>query len=150
MATIISNTYTPSIGYPYVVKNDNGRMGINANKKIWLRIREALRDNRRRGIQQEAADICGIKQPSVAEWVSGESIPTMDNVLKLSEELNVCVEWLYTGRGPKHPGPPEDPHAHQLWEFWPRLTADARSRIVGSAEALASPLSSTTPRRKAS
>ncbi len=101
---------------------------------FWRRAVEALKgvgveDN----YQTAAAKLIGIKQPSVAEWQAGTSMPSIANVTKLAVKTNVCVEWLYTNRGPKHPGPPAEALAERLWSSWGRLSNDDKIELAGYA-----------------
>lgn len=109
-----------------------------ARRSVWERIKEALEDAGRRPTQDEAARILKITQPSVAEWHSGDSWPKVEHLVTLAGELGVCVEWLYTERGPKCP-PPPDQYADMLWSCWPRLTDAQRAQLAGEAKGMAGP-----------
>ncbi len=102
--------------------------------KFWARACEALRGL---GIEQDQqtaiAKLIGVKQPSVFEWEHGKSMPSIANVTKLALKTNVTVEWLYTNRGPKHPGPPGEPLAQRLWSLWGRLGQEEKAELVGYA-----------------
>lgn len=51
--------------------------------------------------QAELARVCGIKQPSVADWLSGRTKRMVGkNLLAASRRLNVNPDWLATGTGP--------------------------------------------------
>jgi hypothetical protein len=45
----------------------------------------------------------------------------------------VCVEWLLTGRGPKHPGGTPDPELSRLLEFWDDLPPLEKHDVVSYA-----------------
>lgn len=49
----------------------------------------------------------GVSGTYVWKVRNGESVPAMDTAIEWAEILGVCVEYLMTGRGPKHP-PPSD------------------------------------------
>jgi hypothetical protein len=51
---------------------------------------------------------------------------------KLAEKLDVCVEWLYTGRGPMRP-PPDDSVMRELLALWPQLNEGTRRDLLGFA-----------------
>lgn len=56
----------------------------------------------KRGWQASLARHCGVKPPSVADWVSGKSKSLEgENLLKAAEFFGVTPTWLATGRGPK-------------------------------------------------
>lgn len=105
-----------------------------STETIWQRIEEALRDAgyAARGAQTAAAKMVGIRQPSVAGWKKGAT-PELKHVLILARKLNVCVEWIYTGRGPKRPGSDLPPDLGEIADFWERLPLDVRSEILSFA-----------------
>ena len=105
-------------------------------RTVWERIAEALEDADRPANQPEAAKICGIEQPSVSDWNKSNKGPALGNALTLAKALNICVEWIYTERGPKRPVPPEY-CADQLWSVWQRLSDTEKASILGYAEGLA-------------
>lgn len=49
-----------------------------------------------------------VEGSTVSDWRNGKKCPTMENAILIGEKLDVCVEWLLTGRGPMHPPPQED------------------------------------------
>lgn len=49
--------------------------------------------------QAELARRISVTQPSVAEWESGRKAPSMKNMMRLAQLLDVGFEWLSTGRG---------------------------------------------------
>lgn len=133
MDEIIGDTYGKSIGEAYSHRCQNVRMP-RSTETIWQRIEESLRDaGYTRGFQTAAAKMVGIKQPSVAGWKKGGT-PELKHVLVLARKLNVCVEWIYTGRGPKRPGEGLPPDLGEIADFWERLPLEVRSEIVGFAK----------------
>jgi hypothetical protein len=72
------------------------------------RLHEALADQGReeRGRAAYLAKIGRVSSTAAGKWLSGESLPGMENVVLVATELGVCVEWLLTGRGPKKPPSP--------------------------------------------
>lgn len=40
-----------------------------------------------------------ISQKGVRKWLEAESIPSMENLIRLAKITNVSLEWLVTGRG---------------------------------------------------
>lgn len=51
--------------------------------------------------QKELALRVGVSQPSVSDWETGKTEPTVDNLRVLAVELEVFFEWLVTGREPR-------------------------------------------------
>lgn len=105
----------------------------HTERTFWLRVKEALQAAKRPSTQKEAARIAGVKQPTVSDWNQPGKAPEHEKVLRLAKKLNVCVEWLYTERGPMRPGLPDDPFARQLAMLWDRLGDDTKQAIVGYA-----------------
>ncbi|WP_095210618.1 helix-turn-helix domain-containing protein [Endozoicomonas ascidiicola] len=57
--------------------------------------------------QQALADMIGVSRSALAQWETAMSSPSLENLRKMSEVLNVSFEWLATGRGNQyliHPG----------------------------------------------
>lgn len=72
-------------------------------RSVYERAMEALAERHpgQKPTQGRLAAIAGVKQPSVNDWKDG--YPAMDTAVRLATGLGVCVEWLLTERGPKHP-----------------------------------------------
>jgi ribosome-binding protein aMBF1 (putative translation factor) len=53
--------------------------------------------------QRQLADLLGVKQPQIARWESGESLPQPDNLSRLAGKLNIEFVFSYApaGREPK-------------------------------------------------
>jgi transcriptional regulator with XRE-family HTH domain len=96
-------------------------------------VQEAMIDARLKPTQTAAAELAGIKQPSVNLWKQPGGYPTMENAVKLAHKLNVNVEWLMTERGPKRPAP-SDSYAQQLWTMWSELSEGDKRELVVRAE----------------
>jgi hypothetical protein len=90
-------------------------------------------DARMKPTQTAAADLVGLKQPSVQEWKKPGGYPTMENAVTLAHKLNVNVEWLMTERGPKRPAP-TDSYAQLLWSMWTDLNEGDKRELVVRAE----------------
>lgn len=108
-------------------------------KNPWDRIRQAMTEKGLKPTQVECAKLIGVTQPSVWEWANGRTAPSIENSITLAKKLNVCVEWILTGEGPKRPGPPMEPEAQAVWDAWDRVPEDAKKQVVGYVEALARP-----------
>jgi hypothetical protein len=109
-------------------------MRTGAHRTVWARIKEALEDKELPATQAYAAiKLLNIRQPSVSDWNKPDRYPTIENAIELASKLGVCVEWLLTERGPKHPGRPDDEFAVALFRIWDELSEDAKRHIVGFA-----------------
>ncbi len=49
--------------------------------------------------QQALADLIGVSRSALAQWETDMSRPSLDNLRKIAEILDVSFEWLATGRG---------------------------------------------------
>jgi hypothetical protein len=126
-----------------------------AIRTFWDRVKEALGDAakakrthngvRIKPTQVFAAKIAEVKQPTVSDWNKPGKGPELENGLKLAFALDVCVEWLYTERGPKRPGIPLDTYAQQLWELWPHLQEGERGKLLGIALSKAPSIEQNVP-----
>ena len=45
--------------------------------------------------QQALADILGINQTTVSQWLLGKKKPSYDNILSLQEKFGVMPNWLF-------------------------------------------------------
>lgn len=102
-------------------------------KTFWLRLKEALKEAQKPPTQIYAADMVGVKQSSVSLWNKPGGVPELEKVLIFAKRLNVCVEWLYTGRGAKHPEPASDEYMEVLKGLWPRVPEDTKRDLIGAA-----------------
>lgn len=79
---------------------------LRGYKERWVRIEEAM-DRAEIKSQRALGRRLGIEGPSVNGWAKGRHLPDMIHILALAEWSGTCVEYLWTGRGPKHPLFPE-------------------------------------------
>lgn len=91
-----------------------------------------MRDKGLKPTQTAAAKLIGVSQPSVNDWNEIDGYPTMANAIELGRKLNVCVEWLFTERGPKRPIP-ADAAAQRLWDVWTQLDDVTKGELIGIA-----------------
>lgn len=54
-----------------------------------------------RGRARYIAKLMQVSSESARKWLAGESLPSMAHAVQLAFHLDVYVEWLLTGRGPK-------------------------------------------------
>ena len=45
--------------------------------------------------QQKLAEILGIKQNSYSDWETGNNEPSLENLIKLADLLEVSLDWLF-------------------------------------------------------
>lgn len=134
-AESIGLPYEKAIGQPYARVRHNWDMPKIKERTFLERALEALKERypRERPTQTRLAKIVGVSQPAVFEWGLPGRAPDHAKVLKLATELNVCVEWLYTERGPKHPQKPTDSPEPFLRD-WDKLDPDLRRQIARYAD----------------
>jgi len=93
------------------------------------RVIEAAKDKGLPTTQKAIGAVAGVGQSSVSRW-SDENPPTLENALALAEGYGVCVEWLYTGRGPKTPAG-VDPKLQELTDIFLKLPIDVQEEVLG-------------------
>lgn len=114
-------------------------------RPVWERVKEAMLEAGYSPTQKEAAKLFRLAQPSISDW-NREGGPKLAHAIEIAKRLNVCVEWLYTEREPKRPGPPDDPLAQELWNYWGRLPEETRRDFVGLARLTAEKHAPPRPR----
>ena len=104
----IGIAYSPTIGHSNSVVEHALHMAKQL-RSVYDRAMEALTEKfpKEKPTQGRLAQVAGVKQPSVNDWKDG--YPAMETAVRLSTALGVCVEWLLTERGPKHPPAGSDP-----------------------------------------
>lgn len=121
--------YNLAIGSPYTPIEHTPDVQKSKDRSFLDRAMEALRDRypKERPTQTRLAKIAQCSQPAVTEWDLPDRAPEHGRVLKIAKETGVCVEWLYTGRGPKYPlpAPTEDPFLKE----WANLDPSMREQI---------------------
>jgi transcriptional regulator with XRE-family HTH domain len=85
-----------------------GSMNHGTKSAFSSRLNEALDDAgvppKFDGRQVAVAKMFGVSQKGARKWLEGEGLPTLEKCIEIATRLNVHVEWLATGRGPKREG----------------------------------------------
>lgn len=68
------------------------------------RFREALTEYGIKTTQVAVGNFFGVSEITARNWLIGEKMPGMKNLIKIAEYTDTCIEWIATGRGPKRPG----------------------------------------------
>jgi len=107
MARII--TYGDGVKQVLIATTSNTTFAHNIGvmtKTVFMRMADAIGTDEKPASQ---ADIIRafkpqykISQSSVSKWANGGFLQ-FEKAIYFCQRYNVCVEWLYTGRGPKHP-----------------------------------------------
>lgn len=121
--------YNSAIGSPYTPIQQNREVSKPKERSFLERALEALqrRYPRERATQVRLAKIAGVSQPAAREWGLPDRAPDHARVLKIAKETGVCVEWLYTERGPMYP--PQSPEADPFLKEWANLDPATRGDI---------------------
>lgn len=53
--------------------------------------------------QKEMGKLLGVSQATVSDWWNGAKMPGLEKLIEICLILDVCLEWLGTGRGPMKP-----------------------------------------------
>lgn len=67
------------------------------------RLKECLADKWPNLTQKQKAEMLGIKQATLSEWLTAKKMPGLEKLIEISLIMNVTIDWLGTGRGQKHP-----------------------------------------------
>lgn len=101
---------------------------------FWDRVKLAMIAKGRKPTQINAAKIAGRAQPTISEiWNKPGGAPELEVVVRLATTLEVCVEWLYTGRGPMKPAAAIDAIGQELLSVWDQLDEKTKRVIAGYA-----------------
>ena len=77
-------------------------------QEIGDRFNEALTDagltkEKHSNLTETLVKLFGVSYATINDWRKGKKCPTMKNAIDIAMKLDICVEWLLTGRGRKHP-----------------------------------------------
>lgn len=76
---------------------------VMKNQGFAERFREACQDAGLTMTMPALGRTFGVSTTTIWNYLHGEKLPSMDSALDMAGKLNVCVEWLLTGRGRKRP-----------------------------------------------
>lgn len=74
--------------------------------EIGYRLKMAFAEAGLGDTQVDIAKALKVSQMTVSYWIRGIKIPPIHTGVVVASKCGICVEWLYTGKGPKHPEPP--------------------------------------------
>jgi DNA-binding XRE family transcriptional regulator len=86
--------------------------------------------------QAVASEKFGVVQSTISDWSNEGQGPTVKNAISIAKMLNVCVEWIYTERGPKRPDDAyntTDPELKRLLSAYSRLNDQNRAAVIRHA-----------------
>lgn len=109
-----------------------GRQAESEGSEFWQRLVEAWKPKGLPTSQNGVADELGKKgNGTTGRWFSGETLPEMDTLRDIALKGNVTVDWLLTGRYPKHPITPGTVLG-DLHNAWGEFT-DADIAVIAAA-----------------
>lgn len=110
--------------------------GMAKERSFYDRAMESLQERfpRDKPTQTKLAALAGVRQPTVNDWKEGA--PAVDTGVRLAVALGVCVEWLYTERGPKRPPKPAPEHLGPLSPIWSQLDEKQKAQLARYADFL--------------
>lgn len=74
------------------------------------RLKEACSDADLAWKQTALGKAFGVSPTMAWHYMKGEKKPSMDKAVEIATILNICTEWLLSGRGPKRPSDLLDIH----------------------------------------
>jgi hypothetical protein len=101
-----------------------------SDEDFWSRLVAAFEE---RGLGTKQVDISkryNVTQPSVHRWKEGKNLPTPETIIQMAEDGNVCVEWLYTGRGEKHPPISEQSTDREILDLLRNLDESSKQEVL--------------------
>ncbi len=70
------------------------------------------------GRQTFVARMFGVSQKGARKWLEAEGFPTLETAIQIARKLNISLEWLMTGRGPKRIMDHENIELARMIELW--------------------------------
>lgn len=105
-------------------------MDRQTGSDFYARLMEAFADMGERPTQMQIAEYCGLQQPAVSKWKSGESFPEFDVAKKLAQRARCNVVWLYLGIGNKKNEGDMDEQTTALLDAWQGMPESARAELL--------------------
>jgi hypothetical protein len=105
----INSCFTCSLMDDGAVKPMTEKDDTRVLKEFSVRLNEALDDihapNKHHGRQAYVGKLFGTTSNGARRWLNGIGLPRMKQATKIATKLNVRVEWLVFGVGPKRTNP---------------------------------------------
>lgn len=89
-----------------------------------------------RGRQRHVARLFNVDQKAARKWLEAEGYPKLETVIVIAKTLQVTVEWLLTGRGPKRVMEDNNNHIAALIDMWLKMRPDAQEQWLRYGEFL--------------
>lgn len=94
--------------------------------------------------ERAVAELAGISQPSVHKWKNGGEID-LGNARTVATKLDICMEWLLTGRGDQFPLTSPSPMIQEIIQAAVDLHDTQRMELVKYARYLSSGVTEHRP-----
>jgi transcriptional regulator with XRE-family HTH domain len=78
-----------------------------------------------------------VSAPMISNYRHGIKIPSMPTAIRIARELDVCVEYLLTGRGPKHPGASNDDDGNSIVFDMTGIPSEQHGKFAAALHAFA-------------
>lgn len=80
----------------------------------------------------------GVSPAMISYYKSGEKLPSMKSAMRIAMDSGFCVEYILTGRGPKHPPGTNGGNGDGIEEPpWQSLPPEERTRFAEALHAVA-------------
>lgn len=89
--------------------------------------------------QKKLGEVLGVSGVTARDWKIGAKMPSVARAVEICSpsRLNVCVEWLLTGRGPKRPQQSTDdlePTPREILNLVLNMSPDYRIQVLAFAK----------------
>ena len=99
-----SSVKTPVLRVNYDITTGCSRSHDSVTCAFGQRLRRLIDESPYKGeSQRRLGRTFGVSGPTVNEWLKGKKMPGIETAIRVALVLDVCVEYLLTGRGPKQP-----------------------------------------------
>ena len=88
------------------------------------------------GLPQKAVALeLAVKQPSISDWESGRTFPTVDNLIRLADLYGVSIDCLL-GREKTKKGQTQNSEEAELLAIYRQLTPAGKAALLAAAEGM--------------
>lgn len=105
---------------------------------LWKRFEDACAELRPAKPSDQAAiqSKLHVSQSTVSNWKRGEKTPPIERAIELARYADLCVQYLYSGQGPRRPWGDMSRPLAKLVTVWEDLSATDRDKLLEYAELL--------------
>lgn len=103
---------------------------MERDSPFWRRVVEATPELTKEQRSPWLQKLCSVGQSTVSRWKSGENLPTMESVIEISNETGFCVQYLFTGGGPRRWDEPRSPELDQAISVLSSLDDETKQEVL--------------------